>query len=144
MTRFQRPGEKPQKTGRRFETFWASVFGVKPVKGSGALWYAKLDVADGGSILWSCKHTDDASFRVSKALFREAEDAVIGQGGVGGDTIPGLAVSVDGEVIVALKAEDFLRMFKKNVKWIEPTKSEQKRARSKIPSILREESEDVK
>ena len=144
MPRFQRAGEKPQKTGRRFETFWASLFGVKPVKGSGSLWYAKLDVADGGSILWSCKHTDDASFRVSKALFREAEDAVIGQGGVGGETIPGLAVSVDGEVIVALKAEDFLRMFKKNVKWIEPSKGEQKRARSQIPAILREGSEDVK
>ncbi len=143
MTKFQRPGEKPQKTGRRFETFWASLFGVKPVKGSGSLWYAKLDVADGGSIMWSCKHTDDKSFRLSKELMREAQDAVLGQGGVGGETIPGLAVSVDGEVFVTLRAEDFLSLFQKgdNGKWIPKSKGEEKRARSKIPSILRDKEE---
>jgi hypothetical protein len=140
MSSFQRPGEKPQKTGRRFEKFWASLFGVKPVKGSGSLWYAKLDVSD-ASIMWSCKHTDDQSFRVSKELMREAEEAVLGQGGVGGETIPGLAVSVDGEVLVTLRAEDFLRLFQSQGKWIPKSKGEEKRARSRIPSLLRDEEE---
>lgn len=141
MSSFQRPGESPQKRGRRFEKFWAALFGVKPVKGSGALWYAKLDVSD-ASILWSCKHTEDKSFRVSKELMSEAEEAVLGQGGVGGETIPGIATSVDGEVFVTLRAEDFLRLFQTEGKWIPRSKGEEKRARSRIPSLLREEEGD--
>lgn len=43
----KRPGETPQKSGGRFERFWASLFGVEPQRGSGATWIAKLDVADG-------------------------------------------------------------------------------------------------
>lgn len=140
MSSFQRPGETPQKAGRRFEAFWAKLFGVKPVKGSGSLWYAKLDVAD-ASIMWSCKHTDDKSFRVSQELMREAEEAVLGQGGVGGDTIPGLAVSVSGDVYVTLRAEDFLRLFQTEGKWIPMSKGEEKRARARTPSLLREEGE---
>lgn len=141
MSSFQRPGEKPQKTGRRFEAFWASLFGVKPVKGSGSLWYAKLDVND-ASILWSCKHTEDQSFRVSKELMREAETAVIGQGGIGGETIPGIATSVQGEVYITLHAEDFLRLFQQDSKWIPKSKGEEKRARSRIPSLLRDQEEE--
>jgi hypothetical protein len=133
-------GLTPQKEGRRFEKFWANLFGVKPVKGSGSLWYAKLDVAD-ASIMWSCKHTDDKSFRVSSDLMREAQEAVLGQGGVGGETIPGMAVSVDGDVYVTLRAEDFLSLFQKEGKWIPKSKGEEKRARSRIPSLLREEEE---
>jgi len=139
MNSFQRPGEKPQKRGRRFESYWASLFGVKPIKGSGSLWYAKLDVADGGSILWSCKHTEDQSFRMTKGLMREAQEAILGQGGVGGQTIPGMAISVDGEVFVTLRAEDFMALYQKDGKWIPKSKGEEKRARSKIPSILRNE-----
>jgi hypothetical protein len=142
MSSFQRPGETPQKAGRRFEAFWASLFGVKPIKGSGSLWYAKLDVADGGSILWSCKHTDNQSFRISSELMQEAQKAILGQGGVGGDTIPGIATSVDGEVYVTLRAEDFLKIFQEDSKWIPQSKGEEKRARSRIPALLRDEEEE--
>lgn len=143
MSSFQRPGEKPQKTGRRFEAFWASLFGVEPVKGSGSLWYAKLDVKD-ASILWSCKHTDDASFRLSSELMSEAQQAILGQGGIGGDTIPGIATSVQGDVYVTLRAEDFLRLMQEEGagKWIPKSKGEEKRARSRIPSILRDQERD--
>lgn len=144
MSSFQRPGETPQKAGRRFEAFWASLFGVKPIKGSGSLWYAKLDVADGGSILWSCKHTDNQSFRISRELMAEAQQAILGQGGVGGDTIPGIATSVDGEVYVTLRADDFLRIFQEDSKWIPQSKGEEKRARSRIPSLLRDQEEGEK
>lgn len=141
MSSFQRPGETPQKAGRRFEAFWASLFGVEPVKGSGSLWYAKLDVSD-ASILWSCKHTEDKSFRVSSDLMREAQQAITGQGGVGGETIPGIATSVDGDVYVTLRAHDFLSLFQKEGKWIPKSKGEEKRARSRIPSLLRDQEED--
>ena len=141
MSSFQRPGETPQKAGRRFEAFWAALFGVKPVKGSGALWYAKLDVND-ASILWSCKHTEDKSFRISKELMSEAETAVIGQGGIGGDTIPGIATSVQGDAYITLRAEDFLRLFQQDSKWIPKSKGEEKRARSRIPSLLRDQEEE--
>lgn len=137
----RRPGESPQGAGRRFERFWASLFGVKPIKGSGSLWYAKLDVGD-GSILWSCKHTDAASFSITRELLREAQAAVTGQGGVGGDTIPGLAVAIDGgaEVVVTLRAEDFLRLLQTSARaYIEPSKGEVKRARAALPGLLREE-----
>lgn len=136
----RRPGESPQRAGRRFERFWAALFGVLPVKGSGALWYAKLDVGD-GSILWSCKHTDAASFSITRELLREAQQAVSGQGGVGGDTIPGLAVAIDGgaEVVVALRAEDFLRLLQTSARaYIQPTKGEVKRQRSRLPALLRD------
>jgi hypothetical protein len=137
----RRPDETSQVHGRRFERFWAALFGVKPVKGSGALWYAKLDVND-ASILWSLKHTDSESFRLHKGLMSEAEHAIHGPGGVGGSTIPGIATSVDGEVFVTLHAEDFIRLMKNNKGgYIPPTKSEGKRTRAKTIGILRDEPE---
>jgi hypothetical protein len=136
---FQRAGETQQKTGTRFERMWAKLFGVDVQKGSGSVWYAKMDVGD-GSILWSCKHTGNASFSLSKALMKEAEDAINAPGGVGGSTLPGLATSLDGEVFVTLRAEDFMRIFKAdNHRYIVPSKGEQKRTRSKIPALLRDD-----
>lgn len=137
----RRPGETPQAAGRRFERFWASLFGVQPIKGSGALWYAKLDVGD-GSILWSCKHTDHKSFSITRELLAEAQHAVTGAGGVGGDTIPGIAVAIDGgaEVVVTLRAEDFLRLLQTSSRaYIEPSKGEAKRLRSRLPAIMRDD-----
>jgi hypothetical protein len=139
-TQRRRPDESAQAAGRRFERFWAALFGVKPVKGSGSLWYAKMDVGD-GSILWSCKHTDHESFSISTGLMREAQQAITGPGGVGGETLPGLAVSVGGEAYVTLRAEDFLRLFKTAATgYIEPSKGEAKRARARLPGLLREEA----
>jgi len=137
----RRPGESSQKAGTRFEKFWAKVFGVEPTRGSGNQWHAKLDVGD-GSILWSCKHTDAASFSLSTKLMREAEAAINGPGGVGGKTLPGIAVSLDGEVYVTLRAEDLLRLLASDgAQYIVPSKGDQKRSRSKIPALLRDDAE---
>lgn len=135
---FRRPGETPQKAGTRFELFWARVFGVRPTRGSGNQWFAKLDVPDGGAILWSCKHTDAESFRLTKHIMREAQEAATGMGS-SGEMIPGVATAVDGEVLVTLRAEDFLRMFTANVAYITPSRGEQKRARAKIPELMRDD-----
>lgn len=138
---FARRDEAPQKTGRRFERFWSKVFGVEPQKGSGNLWYAKLDVPDGGAILWSCKFTEADSYRVSRDDIREAETAARGQGS-SGEMIPGYATAISGgEVFVTLRADDFLRLFTDQVRYITPSRGEQKRARAKVPALLRDEDE---
>lgn len=137
---FKRVGESAQKTGYRFERYFASLFGVKPTKGSGAVWTAKMDVAD-GSILWSLKHTDANSFRVYKGLMREVVEAINGLGGVGGDTIPGIAISVDGEMYTVLRAEDFINLLtsRESPAYIKPSKAEEKRRRARVPNILKSE-----
>lgn len=135
----RRPGESSQKHGTRFEKFWAGVFGVKPTRGSGNQWFAKLDVAD-GSILWSCKHTDKPTFTLTKLLMREVEQAINGPGGVGGSTLPGLAISLDEEPFVILRAEDFVRLLQSPAaNYIVPSKGAQKRARGKTPALLRDD-----
>jgi hypothetical protein len=132
-----RTGVTPQEEGRRFERFWSALFGVKPTRGSGNLWWAKLDVGD-TTFLFSCKNTIHASFSLTKALMREVEEAI-----KGGDAIPAIATAIENhEVFVTLRAEDFLRLIQSDkAKYIVPSKGEQKRARGKIPALLRDEGE---
>lgn len=133
-----RPGESPQKSGRRFESFWAKIFGVKPTPGSGNTWRAKLDVGD-GSITWSLKWTTRESFTISKALLKEAEVGIYQNGD---NTIPGIAVAIEGgdEVVVVLRQSDFERLLAMNPQgYIKPTRGEQKRARASVPVLLRDD-----
>jgi len=136
----KKPGATPQEEGRLFEKFWAKLFGVKPVRGSGNIWYAKLDV-NSSTFLFSCKNTKNKSFSVSKEIMKEVEEAINGQGGMGGETIPALASAIENEeVYVTMRAEDFMRLIQSDQSdLIVPTKGEQKRARSQIPGILRED-----
>lgn len=144
---FQRPGESAQKTGRRFERFFANLFGVDPQRGSGNLWYAKMDVGD-GAMLWNLKFSEQEVLRFGKYrvrdLLREAEQAINGQGGVGGSIIPGVAIAEeDGEVFVSLRAEDFLRIVRSDVvTHVVPSRGEQKRQRARVPALLRDEDDD--
>lgn len=131
-----------QERGRIFEKTFAKLLGAKPQKGSGSLWFAKLDIAD-GVILWSLKLTDKKSFSLKKSLMREVDQAIHGQGGIGGDVIPGVAVSVDGEEYVVLRAQDFLGLVTEGVKYAPMDKAESKRARAGIPAILRESDEEL-
>lgn len=130
----RRPGETPQKGGRRFENFWAKVFGREPTKGSGNVWYVELDVGD-GTITWECKLTDAESYSITKKLFSKME------GEIKSGSIPGLATAVNGEVFCTLRAEDLLRLLGSDAaKYVVPSKGDQKRNRSKIPALLREEN----
>ncbi len=133
-----RPGETPQQSGRRFERFFAKLFGVEPTRGSGNLWFAKLDVGD-GSITWSLKWTSKSSFSMTRELLREADRAVHENGD---NSIPGVAVSVDdgAEVFVTFRASDLMRLLStEQARYVTPTKSEQKRRIASTPSILRDE-----
>jgi hypothetical protein len=138
----RRPSETPQDAGRRFESLWAKLFGVKPQRGSGNQWFAKLDVFD-GTITFSCKFTSHRSYSVSKKLLRECEEAVYKNGD---NSIPGIAIALDdgSDVVVVLKAADFVRLMSlESAKYIVPSKSEQKRRISRIPSLLREDVPDA-
>lgn len=127
----------PQDRGRDFEKRWAERMGSEPTPGSGNKWYAKQDVAD-GSVLWSCKSTDAASFSVTKDLMREVVQAINGQGGVGGGVIPGIALDVSGDEFVVLRAEDYIRMVTEQVAYLRPSPGEAKRQRGSVPSLLRD------
>lgn len=133
-----RPGESPQQAGRRFERFWAKLFGVDPQRGSGNQWHSKMDVAD-GAITFSLKWTSKPLFPLTKELLREVDRAIYENGD---NSIPAIAVSIDdgGEVLVVLRASDLLRILaSEQASYITPSKGEQKRHRAGIPSLLREE-----
>jgi hypothetical protein len=127
-----------QNDGRQFEKDFGSVLGVEPQKGSGNQWFCKMDVAD-GTILWSLKYTSHESLRITPAMIREVQDAITGQGGVGGKTIPGVATKVSGQVLVTLTAEDFVRLATSDAfEYLQPTKGESKRQRAGVPALLRD------
>lgn len=128
----------PQQRGREFEAEWAEVFGVKPQRGSGNLYYAQLDVDDRGSILWSVKHTDDKSFRLTETMIRESREATMGPGS-SGDRIPGIAIRIGGigQLRVDMDARDFMRLITEGARYVKPSKMQQKRALADVPAALR-------
>jgi hypothetical protein len=65
MSAFSRVGESAQKTGNRFEIFWAKFFGEKPVKGSGNQWTMPLDVGT-IAILFNLKFSTKDVLRFGK------------------------------------------------------------------------------
>lgn len=137
-----RPGDSPQRSGRRFERIFANLFGKSPTRGSGNQWFVKMDVLD-GTITWSCKYTESESLSITKSMLREVEQGVYKNGD---NSIPGIAAAVDGgtEVVVVLKYEDFLRLLSKNPNgYISPSKAEAKRAAARIPVLFRDESDEV-
>jgi hypothetical protein len=133
----RRPGESPQRSGRRFEAFWAKLFGVVPQRGSGSSWLAKLDVRD-TRITFSCKWTEKDSFRLTREFMREADQAIYENGD---NSVPAMAISIDNgeEVLVTMRAEDFIRLVtSKDSRYVAPTRGEQKRIRAGMPSLLRD------
>lgn len=100
----------PQQAGREYEVLFAESIGATPVHNSGA-GFSKLD-ARGGSILWSVKWAGlFKSFRVEETHFAEADAAINGPGGIGGDAIPGLAFTTEsGEELVTLRKADMMML----------------------------------
>jgi hypothetical protein len=143
-SRPRRRAKTPQGEGREFEGRFAELFDCEPQKGSGSLWYAKLDVND-GQILWTLKYSERGrlkfdNYDVNDDLMREAQAAINGQGGVGSNTMPGVATQdVDGNVFVVLRAEDFARIVTDDITYVRPPRSEIKRARASTPLLLRDD-----
>lgn len=131
------PKKRPdtaQSRGYIFEETFAKALGTKPIKGSGSLWYAKLDIAAHGQVLFSLKHTDAKSFSVTKDLMREAVREAKGEQ----EAV--LAVSVQGEVFIVQRAAEWIeaRKDKSKTAFIPQTKSELKTKSSRVPYMLRQ------
>ena len=129
----------PQDRGRAFEAEWAAKVGAKPQKGSGNYYLWRLDVENRGRYLWSCKHTDGKSYRLRIEDIDEVIEAVEGPGGVGGETIPAMAISIGGRVFCLTRAEDFIEEHTQEAEaFIKPDKSAERRQLRKTPGLLRE------
>ncbi len=131
-----------QAKGRLLEDEWAKeTEGSKQVN-SGSVWFSKLDTTD-KKFLWSVKYTDKKSFSVKQDDIKEVVDAVEGPGGVGLDKMPAMMVRIGSPDydIVILRKEDFLRLATKDVEYLEPSKQNIKRARSRVPQLLRGEED---
>jgi hypothetical protein len=126
----------PQEQGRQFEAEFAKRLGATVVPGSGSQWFAKLDVG-GKGFLWSLKLTTKKSFRLTTDMLRELTHAVHGPGGKGGRTVPGMAIRIDNEDWVLLKADDFIGLMREEVKMVPPTKREEKLERAAVPKFKR-------
>lgn len=132
----------PQQRGYDFEDAWADLFGTSVQKGSGNLWYAKLDVPS-GQMIWSLKHTDAESFRVTGDMIEEAIQAVYGPMGRGLGTIPAWAIQVgkDRRRLAMMEANDLVKLLTEGVTVRQPSKGEVKRARANMTALERKAAE---
>jgi hypothetical protein len=136
---FQRPGESPQKTGGRFETYFAKFFGQKPVKGSGNQWHAPLDVGS-IKILFNLKWSSKDLLRFGKYqihdLFIETQEAVKSSDKTGALVIH---EETTGKTYTIFEGTDFMRMAQTgDIHYMTPSKGDQKRAQSRVPALLRD------
>jgi hypothetical protein len=123
--------DTPQGRGYSFEKVFGAALGMKPRRGSGSLWYLKLDLG-GDTIMIECKHTDASSYRMTKGLLRKIQRFC------SGGQEPALAVDIDGEVYVIQKAGDWIASRTVDAsKFIQPQKGDIKRATGKIPALMR-------
>lgn len=139
---FLRPGETAQKGGTRFERFFAKLLGVEPVKGSGNQWHAPLDVGS-IAILFNLKFSGKDLLRFGRYkiadLFAETREAVRSSDRTGALVIHEEETA---KTYVIFEAEDWLRMSQTgDIHYIVPSKGEQKRARSRVPALLREDEQ---
>lgn len=122
----------PQEAGYDFEARFGAVLGIKPTKGSGNQWHAKMDLA-GANVLISCKHTEHQSFRVEKGHLNEIRRACVG------DQEPVMAIDVDGEIFIVQRAGDWVANMTKEggAAFIDPSKAEARRRASRLPALFR-------
>lgn len=140
--------ENKQLIGGLFEKMFAKLFGAKEVPGSGNQPFRKLDTEQGSFILWSLKATHKKSFSVTKKDLEEAYEAVRGLGGVGSDTIAGLAICfVEGDepkptdkIVVVLDIHDYISQLKEKPEIFKASKSDEKYARAAVPQLLRQDA----
>lgn len=131
----------PQQKGRDFERELAEELGLSLVPGSGNQWWAKLDLK-GVRARWSLKYTESNSFPLRRVDFEEALDATTGLQGDGSTSI--FAVRMEGlpDDFVMMWKNDFIQMQAGELKFVgedpTPKKSEVRRARSRVPVLMRE------
>lgn len=104
----------PQQEGRAWEPVFARSIGAELIKMSGA-GFSKLDVR-GKLVLWSLKWAGRArSFVFKDEYMDEALAAIHGPGGVGGETIPGVAFKTEGDEYVIFRKDDAIYLMSERV-----------------------------
>lgn len=131
------PDWSPSRTGREYEKYIADQLGMQTVKGSGSLWYNKLDV-EGRGLLISAKYTEKNSYALSSGVIQEAIAGASGVGGVGGETVPTLVLGIGGEDLAVMRLSDLRGLLLSGTKLFEPSEKEQKKSAAKVPRILRD------
>lgn len=129
--------KSPQENGRLYEKYIADLLGMNTVKGSGSLWYNKLDV-DGRGMIISAKYTEKNSYALSSGVIQESIAGANGSGGVGAETIPALVLGIGGEDMAVMRLSDLRGLLTDNTKLFEPSEKEQKKSVAKVPRILRD------
>jgi hypothetical protein len=135
MTEAQR---EAQRLGYEWEEIVAVEFDADLQTGSGNRVFAPLDVS-GKRFLISAKNTVHQSFSLTKKVFDEAVEKVLGTKAAGGtDTIPLICIRLsDGTRIAALPMDDLIDMMKAPPELIEATKIENIRHTARTSSLLR-------
>lgn len=133
-------GRTAQEKGRDFERRWARKVGAKAHKGSGNYYLWRLDASNKARYLWSCKHTDNKAIRITLDDIREVINAVEGPGGIGGNTKPIMAISINEEEFVLQRANDWLDEHTEGAKvqFIKPDKEAEKIATRNTSPLFRE------
>lgn len=126
-----------QQAGLDFEQEWAKRLGARLTPGSGNQWHTQGDVA-GKGFIWSLKYTSKESFRLTRGMLHEIIRIVHGPGGRGGSAIPAMAVRLQEEDYVVLLASDFFKLMQEDIKFVPPTKADEKRERARLPKFIRE------
>lgn len=130
--------------GHAFEVEFAKRLGAKLQPGSGNTPWAKLDLR-GRSFLWSLKSTTKQSFRLTTDMLKEMIHAVHGPGGQGGNTMPGMAVRIDGDDYIVMRASDFIALVQSDIRIAQPSKKTEKQKLGNISVFerkLMESNED--
>lgn len=131
--------------GIKFERLFTKIFGGKRQKGSGTLWYQRLDV-EGKSLLISLKATSHGSYRITKHDIDEAFEATKGPGGIGGDYIPLIVIDFvennepnsSDRMLAVINMHDLVYLLHEERELFLESKSKAKHRKAIIPSLFRQ------
>lgn len=124
--------------GYEFEEEIAAELGGSLVPNSGQGRWAKMD-ARGLNIVLSCKWTKHNSRSITPVEFAEVERAVRGPGGYGGDTLPGMAIGMDGFSVICMEPHYFMEFVQREAPTVQASKAEARRMHANDTPLLRGE-----
>lgn len=128
----------PQDEGRLFEVEIAQEFGLRNSFASGSFWFDPLDI-NGKGTRWSCKFTRKKSFPLSQALVDEAVSDTSGPGADGSIPIWAIRLAEEKYDLIILQKADFKLLLEQTFNLVEPSKSDVRKKKSRIPILMREE-----
>ena len=121
-----------------FEHDLADDLGLRRVPGSGNQWSHKLDVSGRGT-RWSLKYTEKDGYRLSAHDINEALSATASSG-----EVPIWAVRLENaeDDFIIMRKSDWVSFLIERTFSIPQTKAQERRSRSRVPQLLREENDE--